>query len=221
MKITTFQVILKWIKPRDVNRRTDLQVIQGNDQLFGMLAFPKENTSITNYVQNALTNIHNTFAPELANRIQQTHEFANSAMNIAKLALRHVTSLFKPDIVYSFTDMLSFQTAQPVMKRWVMANPMAADMFDNNRCEGYGGEFYSPEDFTKTRPSIDWMNVNNGVVQFTAEDAHAVTYSFDDPSNTEQLNFQDQVAVLSGWSVLEMMLSRKERDPTSPYGDAL
>lgn len=198
-----------------------MQIVQGSDQLFGMLAFPKENTSINTYVQNALTNIHNTFAPELANRIKQTHDFANAAMNTAKLALRHVTSLFKPDIVYNLSDMLSFQTAQSVMKRWIMANPIAAEMYQNNRCDGYGGEYYSPEPFVKDKPSVDWMNVNNGIVQFTADDAIATTYVYEELPGVEQLTFQDQVAVLSSWDILEAMLLAKERDPTSPYGDAL
>ncbi len=196
-----------------------MRVITGDDNVFNMLV-STPNQSANNFVMQNIERLKNTANPYI-DQIVNMRDAAMQKLNFARLALAHVDSYFKPDIIYPANNIMDLQTAKSEMRRWIMANPIVADLYQEQRCEGYNGEFYQLEKDKSGIESLEYQMVNDGIVQFTENDTFFTNTCSDNGVGFTELSFQEQTSIIKTWEILEAALVMKDQDPTSPYGNKL
>lgn len=196
-----------------------MQVINGDDSVFNML-ISAPNQQAMNYVQQNIERLSQTANPYIT-QIQQNFNKASSGLDFAKLALAHVNTFFKPDIIYPLLTITNMQTAQSEMRRWIMANPIVNELYQNQLCEGYEDKFYRLEDNKQGKESIEYQMVTDGIVQFNEDETCVINTCIDNPFGVSELTLIEQTSVLRTWGIMEAMLKLKDKDPTSIYGNTL
>lgn len=196
-----------------------MQIINGNDDVFNMM-ISTPNQSAMSYVQQNIERLRATANPFIE-QIQNMYNKAVTSIDHAKLAIAHIDTMFKPDVIYPILNIVSMQTAQAEMKRWIMANPIVNEMYQNQLCEGYEGKFYRLEEDRQGKNSIEYDMVMDGIVQFTDDETFAVNTCIDNPFGVSELSILEQTSILKTWEIMETMLKLKDKDPTSAFGNML
>lgn len=196
-----------------------MKIINGDDSVFNMM-ISAPNQQAMSYVQQNIERLKQTANPYIT-QIQQNFNKASSGLDFARLALAHVDSFFKPDVIYPLTTLASLQTAQSEMRRWIMANPVVNDIYQKQLCEGYDDKFYRLEDNKRGEESIEYQMVTDGIVQFNDDETYSINTCIDNPYGVSELTLIEQTSVLRTWEIMESMLKLKDKDPTSIYGNSL
>lgn len=155
---------------------------------------------------------------------------SSGVLQMVQNALNQVVAISKPDVVFQFSKLSEFQTAQPVMQAYLMANPYVRDMYHRNLCDGYSDTYVDP------RPGVigfghqQFEQVMNGVVVLDKaddDDGHWVNYSGAwTTEDQEALPLAQKAAVLNSWFAIERCFKAGDAgestpDPTSPWGASL
>ena len=203
-----------------------MRIVYGGDVAFDSLVYGSEsNPANTAYFQPQIENISNTLTDVgrsfYANTQQLYNDVNNSeVMRIARAAVRSAKTLFQPNEVISIFDIANMQTAQPVMQRWIMANPVVRELYHKQQCDGYSESYVdlAPRDIGESH--YDYRRVMNGIVQDDTENDEEWFVKFypdDLVEGDTELNHDQRVDILSSWSIAEMFIKAGDRDPTSVY----
>lgn len=185
-----------------------------------MLQYMREQAqAVNNYIQQT----GNTFAQGVV----QTYEnfYSDDALRHARAALAKVGSYFQADKIVELKSIYDIQQAQPIMQRYIMADPIVAEMYHQGRCEGYG--YQDPFPGQVGEANYNYRRVMNGIMVETPataeepEDWAFHIYSEDLMEGDRELDLHEQKAVISTWKRIRYSLAHSMVDPTSKTGEML
>lgn len=113
------------------------------------------------------------------------------------------------------------QAANPVMQRWIMAEPRLRDMYLNQSVEGYAGSYENFHGDLIGAQHYDYRRVTDGIL--FAHDDHAVVTDYIEnlPDDQNPLDFFQKADIIRTWNMVNRALDAAEMDPTSPIGNLL
>lgn len=204
-----------------------INVIYSNDPnvAFNTLLFPNQNSANQTYIQDQLSSFSNTISDVGRNwlsGVTDLYESINSshAAQVARSAIRSATGMFNNRIV-ELSNIHDFQMAKPIMQRWVMANPVVRERFQQQTCVGYVDSYVDLEPGRIGENHYDYRQVMSGVVQIDDEGEFVKIYSQDIKEGDEELQHSDKVTILRAWDLAEMFMKAAHQDPTCPLGGSL
>ena len=189
------------------------------------ILYPMQHVNNKNYFQSQMQNISSTLTSAGAQFMQGAraiYEDVNSSatMMAARAALRAATGVFFNQIT-PVRDINEFQTATPLMQRWIMANPTVRDIYNAQQCDGYSDSYVDTQPGVKGDNHYDYRRVMDAVVYETEEGTFVKTYADDLFEGDRELNHGEKVDILDAWELMDLMLKHQKQDPTSPYGGSL
>ncbi len=126
-------------------------------------------------------------------------------------------------MIVPLRTLADLQCAQPIMQRYMMANPMVQQYYFDNRIEGYSDSYVSIDHGKIGEANYDYRRVMNGIVIDVEEPDGSLTwvapqYYEDLREGDRELDMQEQSTILKSWDILELFLHAGKEDPTSIYG---
>ena len=137
---------------------------------------------------------------------------------------REVTHIFDRDIIKPMSSIGEFQQAGPNQARWLMANPRAKKLFEQDMIHGWRDMFTNRNPGRYGDDDPDYQQVMNGLAQFDEEGNEKFVqylHLYDEDGRTE-LAFADQVRVRdSMWANFNAFLDEGLDDPSSEENNSL
>jgi hypothetical protein len=204
-----------------------INVIQGGTvDSFDYLAFPSQNPMNTVYLENQLSNFSQSLT-DIGRQFIETskaiYEKVNdsNAIRIAKAALRMAKGIFHPNEIVSLTTIDEMRFAQPVMQRYIMAEPTVRTFFHKQQCDGYSSSYFDPEPTSIGKDHYDYRRVMSGIIVDEVDsegNERWVSHNYYDEArdNEPELDFQEKVTILKTWNIAKMFIEAGQ-DPTDPF----
>lgn len=204
-----------------------MQIISGGTDAWDALAYGEQNPINLNYFKNQLQNIGNTltdFGKQFYADAAQIYDSFNGsqAMQIIRNVTKAAKTLFQPNVVKSIFEMDDMQTASVMMQRWIMANPVVRQMYQEQKCDGYSDTYTDMHPGDIGEKHYDYRRVMDGIIQEPEEgEWFAKFYADDLIEGDKELVHEDKVNILTTWEIIEGFMKAGEKDPTSPYNSSL
>jgi hypothetical protein len=147
-----------------------INVIEASPLAFDYLAFPNQSPNTLHYFQNQMQSFSNALtetgqrfmqgAKELYARIHD-----NTAIRIAKAAIRHAGGLYQPNVIIQIDDIEGMRSATPMMQNYIMAQPDLRDMYHRQLVNGYSDTYIDIDPKQSNDQHYYYRRVMDGVVQ--------------------------------------------------------
>jgi len=204
-----------------------INLIYNHDNAFDAIVYGEQHPANLEFFRQQTRSLSETLTDAGRNffsNVQQLHEQFNGseAMRLTKAAIRASKSLFKPDIISSIFDVGEMQQAQPIMQRFIMANPVIRQMYHDQRCDGFGDSYVDMEPGKISDGHYDYRRVMHGMVQESEVDDWTASFYMEDlHEGDKHLTMDEKVDVLQTWEIIEMFMAKGNEDPTSPFNNLL
>jgi hypothetical protein len=206
-------------------------LIHGGEAELNLFTAGEPHPSMLRYIQEQAVAIGsyiqrtgNTFAQGVVDAYHSL--YSDEALHRARVGISRVKSYFQEDRIREMTSIYEIQQAQPVMQRFIMAEPTIGKMYDQGRCEGYG--FTNPFPGQYGEDNYNWRRVMDGVIRIqepSEDNPHggweSVTYIEELMEGDRHLILPEQNAVINTWLSMKYSLARSMVDPTSKSGNSL
>ncbi len=114
------------------------------------------------------------------------------------------------------------QVAPPVMINWIMANPVAREMYHKQQIAGYDEYYTDPEPGKTGEDHYYYRRAINGLfIENTDGDMEALEWLEDLWDPADSLDIVDQRSIQSTWDHLVNALRKRGSDPTSRWNAQL
>lgn len=202
----------------------------GNLQSFDYLLYPNQHPNTNNYIVNQFNNISNAlndFGRQFIESSKEIYTKINdsNAARIAKAALRSVKGLFHQNTIMQLYNIDEIQNAQPIMQRYIMAEPTIRELYLKQRCDGYSDSYVNMMSIDIADSHYDYQKIMDGVIQeYTNEngeiDWESKHYYYSLMEGDVELSFQDRIDILNTWDVLKQCIA-SGNDPTDIFNGKL
>jgi len=177
-----------------------------------------------NNVSNNLSEVSRRFHEKAKTVFDKTYN--SDAMRLARAASRRVKSLWGSDEIKALVNIGDLQHARVNQQRWIMANPLARELYHEQRLDGYQDSYVDMQPGVRGEDHYDYRRVMNGIVSFSEETENEANWSattyFDMLYDEDrELDIDEQANILSTWHYLEMYLKAGKEDPTSKFNSDL
>lgn len=192
---------------------------------FGMSAGMRE--TIVQEHQTFINKIDPQWGGDLIDRTRVLFDSFNGSgvMHMVQQALNHVSAISRPDAVFEFKSVEEFNTAQPVMMTYIMANPTVRKMYHARSCDGYSDVYVDPCPDVIGRGHSHYEHVMNGVIEFSKDAVNEGTFSNFSSAwaseGSEMLDISKKASMINTWSVNDRLFEEGDVDPTSQFGSSL
>lgn len=201
-------------------------IISGTPDTFNVLAYGERHPDTVRFFEQQMMNV-SSLAGQVSDRFlaqaKGLYERYSSeeARRNARAMIRAAKSIFQRDVIRDLNTMEEFQTAPPIMQRWVMSAPEIRELWQKQRIDGYSHSYYDPDPDSVGTDHYDYRRAMSDMIQFT-DDGWKVE-SFYEPllPGDGELYFEDKVIILNAWEQVTAMLEAAGEDPTSVFGDKL
>jgi hypothetical protein len=203
------------------------QVIQGGINGFDALLYPTYNPVNLQYFQNSIaaaTQNLNEVGRNFMASAQELYERVNGsqAIQAARNVLRMVGGAFHDgNHVYAINTIENFQSASPVMQRWIMANPDVRALYQQQRCSGYAETYHDLEVGRIKESHYDYRRVMDTVVQEEGKSWVAIQYFDELKEGDRNLTTDEKVDIMNTWDIINCFIAKGKEDPTDPMGGYL
>lgn len=192
---------------------------------FDYLLYPEQNQMTLNYLQGQLSNFGNNVTDIGRQFLEQTRAVYDkvndsSVVRAARAALRGAKGLFHPNIIVPLETLEEIRNAQPIMQRYVMAEPTIREVYHRQLCDGYYPTYQDMEPGKVGEAHYDFRRVMDGIIVETDDNWKATNYYEDILSEDKELTFQEKSYVISTWDMIRMFMDAGE-DMTNPEGGQL
>jgi len=198
----------------------------GNVDSFDYLAFPTQNPNNQVYIQNQLANFSQSLTDigrKFIETSQAIYEKVNDSntIRIAKAAVRMAKGMFHPNEIVQLKTLEEFRFAQPIMQRYIMAEPGLRELYHKQQVDGYSDSYADVEPAFVGVDHYDYRRVTDGIIEDTVdengEDTFVCRNYFEDlrPDDVE-LSIEDKSNILSSWDLIRMF-RESGQDPTDPF----
>jgi len=208
-----------------------IQVGYGDDMAFRALVYGAERHPGTiNYLENSVSsvaNLSNTLTEAgqqfFANSREMLNSFTGSqAMQLARAALNKMNNLFSRTDIHFISELDKLQNAQPIMQRFIMAQPDVREIYHQQRCDGYSDTYVDMEPGGVGENHYDYRRVMNGIFVADEEGNDKVSIYLDTlHEGDRELSHDEQTSILKTWEVVANLIKYGGEDPTSIWGDSL
>lgn len=202
-------------------------VTYGNDDTFAINTYNiNPDASLREYAQRTreaaregLTELGRQFT-ERVDRSYQTF-LDSGVMRHARAARRRVASLWGSDEIQHLSEVWQVQNAPLKMREYVMAEPTYRQMYINQQCSGYEGEWVDRDPGKVGEDHRVYREVMDGIVEFD-EDGNwtAASYSDSFSDHHDDLELEDQEMILATWETTRAAI-RAGVDPGCKYNTNL
>lgn len=180
----------------------------------------------TNWIQDRTQALMSTVSATTSNWLNKARSFYQTITESdAVQALRNLTAKadvsWKGNNIHFCNNLDLIQTANPVMQRYIMAEPRLRDMYLNQTVEGYAGSYENYHGDAIGINHYDYRRVTDGML--LVKDDHFEWNDFYEnvPDNDKELTMFEKVDVIRTWNLVNIALDENEMDPTSPIGNLL
>lgn len=204
-----------------------INVIEASPLAFDYLAFPNQSPSTLQYFQNQMQSFSNALtetgqrfmqgAKELYARIHD-----NTAIRIAKAAIRHAGGLYQPNVIIQIDDIEGMRSATPMMQNYIMAQPDLRNMYHRQLVNGYSDTYIDIDPKQSNDQHYYYRRVMDGVVQDIEVDGRyewvAKQYCDELFEGHQDLSTEERHDILLTWDKIQQILA-DGRDPTDIFGE--
>ena len=200
------------------------EIYAPNVDTFNHMVFQNQNPLNQQWIEqrigsfnNILTDVGRQFMSEV--RTVYDHVYNSTAAQMARAAVRMVSTIFHPNAVVELHDIDGIRCAKPVMQRYIMANPMLRELYLDQRCAGYGESYVDNDPSAAAGNSYDYRRVTNGVLMIPEDSDGEVVwaeYLEDLHEGDRELELGEQQAILTSWKFAEAFIKSGE-DPTDIF----
>lgn len=145
--------------------------------------------------------------------------YSSRALELSRAAINKAGSLFTPDVIKQLKTITEFQTAKPVMQRFIMANEVVRHKWQDGRCEGYGDNYFDSDPGKIGEDHYDYRRVMSGFVREEKgrDDLFIREYFEELREGDEQLTAFEKLDIHNSWGNIEVMMALAAKDPTSEW----
>ena len=201
-----------------------MPVLNINQSNLGSVLFGQPTTEAVDYFTNAKNQIFqkaSVFQADFIETGKQMFEsvYSARALELTKAAINKAGSLFAPNLIKRLTTLEELQTAKPIMQRYIMANVMVREMFNEHRCYGYGDSYFDFEPGKIGEDHYDFRRVFNGVVRLDKENDqwYKTIYREKLRKGDVDLDPSDQIDIINTHRSVENFMLLAAKDPTSDW----
>jgi hypothetical protein len=144
-------------------------------------------------------------------------------MRRAREISRRIGWIYEKDCIRPLSTLKEFQAAQPIMQRWIMANPAVREYHIRQECDGYNKTYVDIDPGKIGEDHYDYRRVMNGVLQ-TDDDAkpfYTIFIADELLAGDRELDIGEKADILSGWRYVQAIIAEGVDDPTSINGGYL
>lgn len=202
-------------------------IVDGTVDSFNYLVMPEQHPGIQQYLVHQLGQFSNSLNDIGRGFIEKTREIyetvnSSSAIRMAKAAIRMAKGVLHPNTILPFNTLNDLRSAQPIMQRYLMAQPYIRELYHQQRCDGFSDTYVDVEPGKVGEAHYDYRRVMNGIVteQVTedGEDTWSyVTYVDTLKEGDRELVIEEQAAILHNWEIAKMF-HKAGQDPTDLFG---
>lgn len=183
-------------------------------------------SSTTNWIQDRTQSLMSTVSATTAGWFNKARTFYQTITESdAVQALRNLTAKadqsWMGNNIHFCNSLEQIQTANPVMQRYIMAEPRLRDMYLNDSIEGYAGSY---ENFHGNAIGVnhyDYRRVTDGILMVSDTSMEWNDFYENIPDNDKELSLFEKVDIIRTWNLVNVALDAHEMDPTSPIGNLL
>lgn len=204
------------------------RVSVSSPEMFDALVFGEQHSGTYNFIRDQVENLTPALTEAgkrfMANSRELFDKLAGeTAMNTLRAAKRMWGGMWRPNIINKLWSYEDIQSAQPIMKRYIMANPHVREAYQEQRIAGYDGTYKDPFADDTIENHYDYRRVMNGVVVDSVEHDYTVTNYYDEPmyGDSDKMDFLDQLDIIYTWERVVDMIKNGGKDPTSLFGSDL
>lgn len=199
-----------------------------NPMVTTMLNFPEISQQsyqwVSNQLQSGMQSLNQIGQQFLTAAVDTYKHLADGSLTMAaRRVARHLSMLAHPNMIVELQDIDSIRRAQPIMQRYIMAQPDIRSIYHRQLCDGYSDTYVDTQPGLIGDDHYDYRRVMNGILQPDPEvkDGWRITEYFDDllPGDRE-LEADEQFSILNVWDRVQDAISRK-LDPTDIFGGDL
>lgn len=199
----------------------------GTVDSFNYLAFPEQSPAVANYIQNQLNGFSQSLTDIGRNFIEASraiYERVNdsNAIRMAKAAIRMAKGVFHPNDIVPLETLEEIRAAQPIMQRYIMAEPMLRGMYHRQQIDGYSDTYADVDPGQVGDKHYDWRRIMTGIVQDKVSDDgedYWVSRNFYDEARLDDvpLDIVQKVAIMNTMDLARMFMEAG-KDPTDIFG---
>jgi hypothetical protein len=200
-----------------------IQVINVDDPCaFNYMLYPEQHINTRQFVQQQLSGFNNSLTDVGRSFIETSRsiydQFNNSnAIRMAKAVVRMAKGIFHPNTIYELNDLEVMRSCQPIMQRYMMAEPTIRKLYHQQRCDGYSDTYYDVQPKVVGVDHYDYRRVTDGMVNDDDDGWTCVNHYEDLRPDDKDLSIEEKVDILKSWELAEMFIKAGE-DPTNVFG---
>lgn len=147
----------------------------------------------------------------------------DTLLRTTRAVSRQLKGAFRDDVIQPLYDIGQFQTAGPVMQRWIMAEPTVRQLYHEQGCDGYSGTYVDMAPHAVGETHYDYRRVMDGVVVTDEQTGqwHADSYLEPLYEGDRDLMPDEQADIQIAWRHLKRHLRDGTDDPVSPWNGEL
>lgn len=211
----------------------NVRPMSGGIHAFTAAYAPQQHPGNHQYVLESLANISQNVYHQLGAVGQMLYSQAQAIFNqydghevieLARDCMRTAAGIGGADVVYMMNELGQMQQAQHTMQMYIMANPVIAQLYQQQRCDGYSSsyvDYYSQLGIYDNPYYIS--AVNSVMMDPTPDMGPEVEWYCDnyilDPDSV-QLNPNEQFDIINTYKAVEQQV-KWGNDPTNILGDDL
>ncbi len=192
------------------------------------LMFPDQHPSNLDYFRNQVESISATLNDYGRRFMETSRDLYNTVhdsrlVNAAKAAMRYISGAHHPNEIVYFNTLDDLRTAQPIMQRYVMADPVIRQAYFDYRIDGYSDTYVDMQPGKIGVEHYDYRRMMNGIVQ-DGTDEHGnyewCAHIFTDElyEGDRELTLVEKVMAMRAGDLARMFLEAGKKDPTDVYG---
>jgi len=201
----------------------------GQAEQMDALIYPQAHPNMINFLKGQFDNFSSTLtdsARTFMERGKTLFEMFNGseAMRFARDAVSRSlgdSNIVVEDHIQSIFDIAKFQSASLQMQRFIMANPVARELYHEQRIDGYSDTYFDNKPCMIKHTHYDYQMVMDGVLQVEEDNWYFVNYMQQYKEGDRELLLEEKSEIINTWSHLEYLIQLGKDDPTSAHGDMM
>jgi hypothetical protein len=186
---------------------------------FTMIALPEQSETTRRWIENQfyagrerLTQL----GQSLAERAVQLYNMYNDSefLKTTRKLTRAAKGIFSPNTIQYLGTLDELVAAQPLMQRYIMAEPTIRALYHKQRCDGYSDSYvdHHPKDIGPDH--YDYRRVMNGAIEFKEDgDWYITMYPDELIEGDRELDVEEQFLIEESWEAVRRAILQNF-DPT-------
>lgn len=209
-----------------------IQVVTGSSPaLFNATLFPEATPETTQWLNDQfhrdtsmLTDMGRQFLDNAVEYWKKSYD--PNLMRRVRAMTRELPEMAHPNIIRVIRDIDGVQNAQPVMQRYIMANPSVRKLYHRQLCDGYSDSYVDLEPGVIGDDHYDYRRVMEGIVVMlpipgSQETTWQVSmYPEELAEGDRSLDADEQFIILDAWELSDVAI-QSGIDPVNKDGGEL